>query len=101
LKIQLKENEIDFDQNYNIHLMQYIFDIINQNYQAKILKKLDTFGLDQVYWNVEIDDLKFTLHYDHYLGVSLYISKSVQEQIRAQEILKEIYTLFKTDKLYS
>lgn len=101
MKIQLKENEIDFDQNYDMNLMQYIFDIINQNYQVKILKKLDAFGSDQAYWDIKIDDLKFTLHYEHYLGISLYISKTTQKQTKAKEVLKEIYTLFKKDKLYS
>jgi hypothetical protein len=105
LKIQLNENEIDFDQNDDINLMQYIFNILNQNYQVKILKKLDPIGSDQIYWDIQIDDLKFTLHYEHYLGVSLYISesivKSTQKQIKAKKMLKEIYTLFKKDKLYS
>ncbi len=105
MKIQFNENEIDFDQNYDMNLMEYIFQIIDKHFKVEIIQKAEVLGIDQAYWDIKINDLKFTLHYEHYLGVSLYIYKSLiifpNKKARAKKLLHEIYILIKKDELYS
>lgn len=38
----------------------------NTNFKNKLS------GPDQTYWDIEINNVLFTLHYEHYLGVTFY-----------------------------
>ncbi|WP_041522731.1 DUF3630 family protein [Gilvimarinus agarilyticus] len=53
-------------------------------YKCEFKNRLD--GIDQAYWDIEIEGNIFTLHYEHYLGVSFYpkeenINSSVAENV--------------------
>ncbi len=104
MRVKFDGNEIDFDQSHDINLMDYIFKIIDENYNAKIIKKINVLGADQAYWDIKINNLKFTLHYEHYLGVSLCMYKPQvlfsSTKIKAVELLNDIYMIVKNDKLY-
>ena len=104
MKIRFNNDCIDFDHTHDINLLKYIFNIIDQNYNVKIIEKLEAPYCDQVYWDLKINNLNFTLHDEHYLGVSLYIYKTPtilsSTKIKSMELLKNIYNLIKKDKIY-
>jgi hypothetical protein len=44
--------------------------------KAEVKERLD--GLDQRYWDFSVDNVVFTLHQEHYLGISLWITPESQ-----------------------
>lgn len=71
MKITFNKKEIEFKQDLDRDLFGDVYNFINNNYQVKVLKKLEGFAIDQRYWNLEINDYKYTLNYEHYIGVTL------------------------------
>lgn len=54
-------------------LFNRIADLITKKFNAKWIEKTD--GLDQRYWDFDIEDVRLTLHLEHYLGISLFPAK--------------------------
>ena len=63
---------------------------IEDQYNIHWLNKLN--GLDQRYWDFEIDNLILTLHLEHFLGISLFPANNTADIMRANETVMTIGT---------
>ena len=57
-----------FDEKQHL-IFEVVAEVIVTKFNGRIVKKLD--GIDQRYWDVCISDNIITLHWEHYLGISL------------------------------
>ncbi len=87
MNIKLENLDLSFGQNYDVPLMSLIFEELKLRYKVSEKKQLN--GIDQSYWDLEINGLSFCLHYEHYLGVSLYY-RSWFKREQARKMLNEI-----------
>lgn len=87
MNLKLDNLDLSFGQNYDVPLMNHILEELKARYKVKETKQLN--GIDQSYWDLKIDGLLFCLHYEHYLGVSLYY-RSWFKRDQARKKLKEI-----------
>jgi len=58
-------------------IFEVVAEIIVTKFNGRIVKKLD--GIDQRYWDIYISDNIITLHWEHYLGISLLFSENERE----------------------
>jgi hypothetical protein len=65
-------------------LFNRIADLITKEFNAKLIEKAD--GLDQRYWDFEIENERLTLHLEHYLGISLFPAKDNKANYLVQRI---------------
>lgn len=65
-------------------LFNRIADLITKEFNAKWVEKAD--GLDQRYWDFEIENVRLTLHLEHYLGISLFPAKDDKANYLVQKI---------------
>ena len=71
--------------------MEAFEEALQSQFGAKVIEKLD--GLDQSYWDFQIDEHLFVLHMDTFSGISLSIKDgSDAELLRniASEVLRKI-----------
>jgi hypothetical protein len=61
-------------------LFNQIADSVAEEFNGCWVKKVD--GLEQRYWDVEIEDVRLTLHLEHYLGISLFPTKDGDEKAK-------------------
>ena len=89
MKIKYKsENgkiEANLSEEANWDLFNRIADLIANEFKGNWIGKAD--GLDQRYWDIEIEDVILTLHLEHYLGISLY---SKTDAIHAEFLIQRI-----------
>jgi hypothetical protein len=84
VKAHLSENS-DWD------LFNQIAELITKEFNLRWIEKAD--GLDQRYWDFEIEDVKLTLHLEHYLGISLFTAK---DDDKAKYLVKTIGNYLET-----
>ncbi len=53
--------------------------IICRHWNARIMERID--GLDQSYWDIEIDGRIITLHWENYLGICLFAAEKAADEI--------------------
>jgi hypothetical protein len=70
LTIDLTDN----DQQFNMFVSR-----LEKNCKARLTQKLD--GLEQRYWDFEIDDVTFVLHSDPMMGVSIHVEDGSNEDL--------------------
>ncbi len=87
MNLKLENLELSFGQNYDVPLINLILEELKAKYKVKETKKLN--GIDQSYWDLKLNGLSFCLHYEHYLGVSLYY-RSWFKREQARKMLNEI-----------
>ena len=66
-------------------LFNHIADLIAQEFNGTLVKKID--GLDQRYWDIEIENILLTLHLEHYLGICLFPDQEID---KANKLVREI-----------
>lgn len=92
MKITFEENENCLEAKLsNISdgkLFVAIANAITGKFHVTWIRKLD--GLDQRYWDFEIDDCKLTLHLEHYLGISLFPTSKTGNANLENESIKRI-----------
>jgi hypothetical protein len=47
-------------------------------------------GLDEAYYDYEIEGVTVTLHLQHYLGISIFVSKDSESHPRSQSVFGKI-----------
>lgn len=57
-------------ENPDWELFDQVAELIVRNFNGRFLEKLN--GLEQRYWDIEIEGEVLTLHLEHYLGISLF-----------------------------
>jgi len=87
MNIKQENLDLSFGQNYDVPLMTLILDELKARY--KVIEKKQLNGIDQSYWDLKINGFSFCLHYEHYLGVSLYY-RSWFKREQARKMLNEI-----------
>jgi hypothetical protein len=85
IEIQLSDDESQF-----LHFAELVRKVLKGKWTEKIN------GLDQTYWDLEVQGQIITLHREHYLGVSVFC-KDKPEEIAVLERLKEILEATKSD----
>jgi hypothetical protein len=80
--------EICFTNKSNWELFDKIASIIESYFSGEFTNKTD--GLDQRFWDFNIQENMFTLHLEHYLGISIFTNKSINNQ-KTERIIKAIY----------
>lgn len=53
--------------------------VICRQCNGRIVERID--GLDQRYWDIEIDGRIVTLHLEHYLGICLFAAEEMADEI--------------------
>jgi hypothetical protein len=56
----------------------------------KIQWKIQADGLDQRYWDFEYKEITFSLHLEHYLGITIFAENSKNKLENARLVLNEI-----------
>jgi uncharacterized protein DUF3630 len=62
----------------------------------KVQWKIQADGLDQRYWDFEINGIVLTLHLEHYLGIVIFADKRKTDSNKARIILQELENHFNT-----
>ena len=88
--------ELELTRDSNGDLFQAIAEEIAQTFKIQWKEKLS--GLDQRYWDFEINGIILTLHLEHYLGISIFADKTKTDIEKAKINLKEIGEHFKAWK---
>jgi hypothetical protein len=77
MKIEYKtrngKTEAILSEESDWELFDEIANLITKEFNVKWVGKAD--GLDQRYWDFEIENLKLILHLEHYLGIRLFPTK--------------------------
>jgi hypothetical protein len=63
-------------------LFPLVADAIVRKFHGKIVTRLN--GLDQIYWDIEIDDKIIILFLEHYMGISLYSDDAEADELLAR-----------------
>lgn len=69
-------------------LFRLITKTIEKKFDVQWLQQLD--GLDQRYWDFKIKGEILTLHFEHYLGISLFPSKDTPSLETANSLVEAI-----------
>jgi hypothetical protein len=75
-------------------IFEFIANDLSDSFNTRWISKVD--GFDQRYWGFEIRGAILTLHFEHYLGISIFANKSMVNVESAKQVLKEIGDHFKT-----
>lgn len=62
--------EFIIDDNCDFDRFYYAAEVLQKHFKVSFLNKLDDF--DTLYWDFEVDNNAMTLHYNIYLGLSLF-----------------------------
>ena len=83
VELRLSENPDDF---------RRIAEIVHRTLNGKWKQQLN--GLDQSYWDLEVDGKILTVHREHYLGVSVFCDG---DEAKVQ-LLKKLKSFFEVNK---
>lgn len=67
-------------------LFNRIADLIAKEFKGNWIEKAD--GIDQRYWDIEIENVVLTLHLEHYSGISLFPAKA--NDVNAKFLIQRI-----------
>lgn len=71
--------EVELHISDNPDLFDNIANKIIEITNATVIEKIDS--LDQSYWDIKIDGEAFTIHREHYLGIKLFSSSELGEEV--------------------
>ena|SRR5437773_9640050 len=91
-----KHINVDLSEDSNGFLFEIIAKELATAYKIQWKTRLD--GLDQRYWDFEINGITLTLHLEHYLGICIFADKTKTKYETAQAILSDIEKHFKAWK---
>ena len=76
----------------------YVFQLIADEITKifRVLWKTNLDGFDQRYWDFEYKGISLTLHLEHFLGISIFVEKTMLDFEGAKRTLEEIGNYFKT-----
>ena len=74
--------EILLSEESSWQLFDAISKVITKKFDVKLVKKLD--GVDERYWDFEINGVLICLHLQHYLGISIFPlnDSSINEDVK-------------------
>jgi hypothetical protein len=75
-------------------VFQLIADELTEVFNIQWKAKLD--GFDQRYWDFEYKAVTLSLHFEHFLGISIFVKKPETNIRNAKKILEEIGEHFQT-----
>ena len=84
---KFRQIEIDCEPNWD--KFEVIAKDLIKNLKGKWINKID--GLDQRYWDLSINGIELTLHFEHYLGITLYYKDGNDDD--PQHLLDRAYSL--------
>ena len=98
MDVRYYEEERFFNAELVRHSDEYIFRLIADElakaFNAQWKTQLD--GFDQRYWDFEYKGISLTLHLEHFLGISIFVEKTIPDFEGAKRTLEEIGNYFKT-----
>jgi hypothetical protein len=98
-RTRMKETlEIKISDDSDWKMFEQICGFISKDLLGSLVNKLD--GLDQRYWDFEINGKYLTLHLEHYLGISLLSSEFGDKQSADYRDLIEIRTKYFRNSSY-
>ena len=50
-----------------------------EKFEAVITQKIG--GLDQLYWDFDLSGTKFVLHYDNFMGISIFVENGANDDL--------------------
>ena len=71
--------ELELSTEANWHKFEQIAKRICIGFHGKIVEKVD--GIDEIYWDIKIDEALVTLHLQHYLGILVFANDEYGEKI--------------------
>ena len=85
--------EVVLDDNYDFEKFYSATKILQKQFSFRLVEKLDDFYT--LYWDFEKEEKRLTLHYNIYLGLSLYSTRQINiTKEENQEILQIGKNLF-------
>ncbi len=95
-----QHNHVSLGQNYDVALMPLVESELINTFNAKVIAHYN--GLDQLYWDYELDGTAITVHYEHYLGVYIipgYFFDPLKgdHKSKADEIVDQLENHFRTN----
>jgi uncharacterized protein DUF3630 len=91
-----KHINLDLSNDSNSLLFERISKELEAAFEIQWKTQLD--GLDQRYWDFEINGVTLTFHLEHYLGICIFADKTKTDYKKAQSILIDIEKHFKVWK---
>jgi len=92
MKITFEEKDNQLEAKLNVtsggKLFVAIANAITNKFDVTWIRKLD--GLDQRYWDFEMEGCKLTLHLEHYLEISLFPTSKTDNANLENELIKRI-----------
>jgi len=85
---------LDLSGDSDRNLFQVIANELSNTFNVQWKTQAD--GLDQRYWDFEMQGTTLTLHLEHYLGISIFADKNKTDYEKAKRVLMELETFFKT-----
>lgn len=76
---------IEISENSDWQLFESVAQVLEQGLGGCWKEKID--GLDQRYWDLEVEEQILTLHLEHHLGISVFVPDG------ADEIAQRVRTL--------
>ncbi len=86
----VKGYSLNISEKSDWQLFNKVADEIINRFNGKIVERLD--GLEQRYWDIEIDGKVLTMHLEHYCGISLFAKNDLANELIAviSNYLKQI-----------
>ena len=80
------EAQLGGDSDYGV--FDRIAGAIETKFDVRWLHQAD--GLDQRYWDFELEGVTLMLHFEHYLGISLFPARGFERNLVANQIVRRI-----------
>ena len=98
MQVRYDENEkiinLELTEDSNWSVFELIAKELTDKFNAQWKTQAD--GLDQRYWDFEINGIILTLHLEHYLGIVIFADKRKTDRNKAKIIMQELENHFKT-----
>jgi hypothetical protein len=89
-KITAREGwiEVEIDNNCDYQKFEEAANVLKKEFGAKFIEKLN--HLDNAYWDFMYNDCELTLHFNHFLGISLFPKTFGESTANDNDCAKEI-----------
>ncbi len=87
-----KHINLDLSDESNWSLFELIAKELTNRFNVQWKSQTD--GLDQRYWDFEVNGIILTLHLEHYLGIVIFADKTKTDIDKAKIILQELENHF-------
>ena len=83
--------QITVSEPADMSLFEKIASVIESEIEGQWIEKLTS--PDQCYWDFETEGEKLTLHYEHYLGISIFPADGEHHSPESIDLLKKVYQI--------